>query len=474
MDTSDAEGRSYVLAIRRFAEVAKERPGPVRYVSAASVPLFVAILVVGPWWIACALLAGLGIALDANDARRLKRISAQLDEMSAVQLRTVMHGFIRSEALVLAAYGASFLLLAFAPAPGPALGVLCSAAAVLIISSTDVMTRHMIYFTIPVPAVALVANAVALASGLPALLLGIVAALLIINAILTSQAGANTFASLVHSRLAAERLAGDLERRVRERTAELDLAKQSAEGANRAKSMFIANMSHELRTPLNAVIGYSEIIQEDLADGDPTECAQHAERVRNAAVHLLRLINEVLDLSTIDVGKMAVNCENLHAVAVARQALDVLVPLAAKNNTTCNLLATAGEHVVYADPKRLHQCLINLLSNAVKFTPQGQVTLRVRCANIRGREMIAFDVRDSGLGMSAATIKRLFQPFMQADEHETRQYQGAGLGLSITRRLARLMGGDVAVRSELGRGSAFTLYLPCRARPAVTLERAAA
>jgi signal transduction histidine kinase len=474
MDTSDPERRSHVLAIRRFAEVAKERPGPVRYASAASVPVFVAILVPGPWWIACALLAGLGIALDANDARRLKRISAHLDEMSPVQLRAVMDGFIRSEAMVLAAYGASFLLLAFTPAPGPALGVFCSAAAVLIISSTDVMTRHMIYFTIPVPAVALVANGFALASGLQAIVLGVVAALLIINAILTSQAGANTFASLVHSRLAAEQLASDLERRVRERTAELDLAKQRAEGANRAKSMFIANMSHELRTPLNAVIGYSEIIQDDLADGDPTECPQHAERVRSAAIHLLGLINEVLDLSTMEVGKMAVKCEQLHAASIARQALDVVIPIAAKNNTTCDLLVTADEHAVYADPKRLHQCLTSLLSNAVKFTHQGHVNLRVRSANIRGRDMIAFDVRDNGVGMSEETLKRLFQPFMQAEEGETRRYQGAGLGLSITRRLARLMGGDVAVRSELGRGSVVTLYLPCAARASAALERTVA
>ena len=336
------------------------------------------------------------------------------------------------------------------------------------------MTRHMIFFTIPVPAVALVANAAALVSGWHALGLAAIASLVVVNAVLTSQTGAKTSASLVTARLAAEQMVHDLEHRIRERTGDLALAKQRAEDANRAKSLFIANMSHELRTPLNAVIGYSEIIQEDFVDEDTDECPAHAQKIHAAAHHLLGLINDVLDFSTIDVGKMRVKCEPLSAATVAKQALDVIAPLAASNGTTCELLAPSEQHHVYADSRRLHQCLLNLLSNAAKFTHGGHVCLRIRHVVISGQDMTAFDVRDTGPGMSEETLKSLFQPFTQADQSATRQYQGAGLGLSITRRLARMMRGDVAVRSKLGRGSVFTLYLPCASRQLQTVERTAA
>jgi signal transduction histidine kinase len=258
----------------------------------------------------------------------------------------------------------------------------------------------------------------------------------------------------------------------REAAQALAEAKEVADAANRAKSHFLANMSHELRTPLNAVIGYSEIIQDDFADGDTDECPAHARRIHGAAHHLLALINDVLDFSTIEVGKMRLKCEPLSAAEVARQALDVIAPLAASNRTSCELLASAEQHEVYADPRRLHQCLLNLLSNAAKFTHGGQISLRVRHVVISGRYMTAFDVRDTGPGMREETLVCLFQPFTQADQSATRRHQGAGLGLSITRRLARMMRGDVVVRSKLGQGSVFTLYLPCASSQG--LERAAA
>lgn len=462
--------RSLALAIRRFAEVAKERPGLVRHLSAACVPLFIALLTPGNWWLVSAVFTVLGVGLDMNEARRLRRISSKLDAMSVEELLRARAGFIRGEAAVVAAYCAPYILIAFSPDPGPVVGLLFSAAALMIISNTDVMTPRMIFVTLPVPAVAIVANAAMLANGWGAAATGVIAALLVVNAVLTSRAGAAAFASLVEARLHAEHSVDELERRVRERTVELEAAKRRAEAANRAKSLFIANMSHELRTPLNAVIGYSEIIQEDMADGAADECPAHAERIRNSAKHLLEMINDVLDLSAMEVGKVDVSLQHVQAEAAARSALEVVAPLAAKNRVSCDVEVTS-EVSAHADPRRLHQCLINLLSNAIKFAEGGRVHLRVRQAVSNGRGYAAFDVCDDGPGMSEATMQRLFQPFMQADEGQTRRHQGAGLGLAITRRLARMMGGEVAVKSEVGVGSLFTLYIP--AADAVELQRVA-
>jgi len=251
-----------------------------------------------------------------------------------------------------------------------------------------------------------------------------------------------------------------------------------AQQANTAKSQFLAIMSHELRTPLNAVIGYSEMMQEVAVEEGRSQDVEDHDRVLRASQHLLAMINEILDLSKLEAGKVVLDPTEFSVERLAREALDAVGPLATARGNTLRLdLGSANFGLIRTDSLRLHQCLINLLSNAAKFTEKGAITLRVR----RQGELLVFDVEDTGIGIAADKIAVLFSPFMQADASMTRTYGGTGLGLVISRRLARLMGGDVEVRSVLGRGSTFTLSVlaqlgtPPNAAPVdeYRLERAA-
>lgn len=272
----------------------------------------------------------------------------------------------------------------------------------------------------------------------------------------------NDVSELVAARQAAAALAGEMEQRVVERTAELAASKDKAEQANRAKSRFLANISHELRTPLNAVIGFTEILEEDIASGSLSDASAHVGRVLAAARHLLRLIDDLLDLSLLEAGMMIVATEEADAASVARRSLEAVAHVAVKRGVSCALLVGRAPSA-RADPSRVVQCLVHMLSNAVRSSPNGEVTLRVRPADLDGKAAVAWDVIDNGVGMSAETVARLFRPFTQSDDSNTRPHDGAGLGLSITRGLARLMGGDVTVQSTLGEGSTFTLLLPASA-----------
>ena len=232
---------------------------------------------------------------------------------------------------------------------------------------------------------------------------------------------------------------------------------ERAEAANTAKSQFLANMSHELRTPLNAVIGYGEIIAEDAADDS---LRQDAQRIISAGRHLLTLINDVLDLSKVDAGRVELESTRFDPVALVRDTMETVAPLAKARKVRLHLDVTAKLGHAETDAFRLKQCLLNLLSNAVKFSEGGDVTLRARRVVVDGRECLSFAVQDTGIGMSKEQISRLFQPFMQADASKTREYGGTGLGLVISRNYAQLMGGDIAVESELGAGATFTLRVP--------------
>jgi signal transduction histidine kinase len=307
--------------------------------------------------------------------------------------------------------------------------------------------------------------------GLAGAALALVAALLGLNAIVAARAGASSFGDLIAARLRAEQAAEELERRVQERTAQLAIATKRAQAASRAKSIFLANMSHELRTPLNAVIGYSEIVQEDLEIGDTRTSAADLVRIRNAADHLLAMINEVLDLSRIEAGKLELRPTQFDLTLLLRDALDSVRPMAAKNGTVCRINVAADLGLAHADETRVRQCVLNLLSNAAKFTRGGLITLDARACSVGGAPGVAIAVRDTGPGIEPDQLCRLFSPFVQLDASPTRAHDGAGLGLVITRRLARAMGGDVVVASAPGRGSLFTLYLPLRA---VGAPRAAA
>jgi signal transduction histidine kinase len=230
----------------------------------------------------------------------------------------------------------------------------------------------------------------------------------------------------------------------------LEQAKQDAEAANVAKSQFLANMSHELRTPLNAVIGYAEIIAEDLELDGLKQSAQDAHKIRNAAKHLLALINEILDLSKIEAGKTELSLVETNLDSLVHDVQSMTKTLAdEKGNALIVEVADLGS--AHVDDTKMRQCLFNLLSNACKFTQNGTVRLEGR----REGDKLHFLVQDSGIGMSPAHLAKLFQPFVQADSSTTRRFGGTGLGLMITRELARLMGGDVTVTSIEGVGSTF-------------------
>ncbi|MGH1420309.1 MAG: ATP-binding protein [Hyphomonas sp.] len=244
----------------------------------------------------------------------------------------------------------------------------------------------------------------------------------------------------------------------------LVVARDEAEAANASKSSFLANMSHELRTPLNAVIGYANLLREDMADAKNTEAVSDLDRIEGAGKHLLGLINEILDLSKIEAGGVELEMIETDVSVVVREAVAALGPLGRENGNTLSIEIDDGLSSVDADPTRLRQCLLNLLSNACKFTKAGDVTLIAQAQTANGVPGISFCVRDTGIGMTPEQISKLFKPFSQADASITRQYGGTGLGLTITRRLMRLMGGEVSIESTPGKGSEFTLWIPVWAK----------
>jgi PAS domain S-box-containing protein len=236
---------------------------------------------------------------------------------------------------------------------------------------------------------------------------------------------------------------------------------ERAEQADVAKSEFLANMSHELRTPLNAIIGYSELISEESEEAPTREDAQ---RILRSARHLLQLLNEVLDLSKIEAGSMEMMFEPCDLAAMASEVGDTMRNVMAARGNTLVVSLSAGLQHVHADAFRLKQCLLNLTSNAAKFCENGVITIAVKQS--LGCTEVA--ITDTGIGMSDEQVKRLFQPFTQADASITRKYGGTGLGLSITQRLMRLMGGEVEVVSAPGKGSTFSLVLPRQAEGAAS------
>jgi len=239
----------------------------------------------------------------------------------------------------------------------------------------------------------------------------------------------------------------------------LALARDQAEAGSKAKSAFLANMSHELRTPLNAILGYAEMVGEDMVEAGEKEHAGDLDRIRGAGVHLLSLINDVLDLAKIESGKTAVHLHPVSLPKALQSIIDTSQVLAGANRNTLRLEIPDLPPLV-TDTRKLQQCVLNLIGNACKFTQDGEVTVRVTEEVAAGRPWILVAVHDTGVGMTREQCQRVFDAFVQADETTTRQYGGTGLGLPITSRLAELLGGDLSVSSVLGDGSVFTLRFP--------------
>ena len=264
------------------------------------------------------------------------------------------------------------------------------------------------------------------------------------------------------------KLNDDLESRVRIRTAELeeanvklDGALKQAEAASRAKDAFVANMSHELRQPLHIIIGFTEALKEDAADLGADNIQPDLNKILGAAKHLLELINDILDMAKISSGKMELTVASFDVATMLADVKALVGPLAEKYSNAFIVPPPVGLGTMVADERRVRQILINLLSNAFKFTQDGTVTLGVRAIRDDDRDWVQFSVKDTGKGMSAEQVQRLFQRFYQADSSTTRQQGGTGLGLSITLSFSDLMGGQpIRVTSEPGRGSEFLVTLP--------------
>jgi signal transduction histidine kinase/CheY-like chemotaxis protein/ligand-binding sensor domain-containing protein len=284
------------------------------------------------------------------------------------------------------------------------------------------------------------------------------------------------------ARRAAERARTEIEaknRQLEASRAAADEARQAADEANRAKSTFLANMSHELRTPMNAIIGYSEMLQEEAEDTGQSAFVPDLQKIHGAGKHLLGLINDILDLSKIEAGKMTLFLEEFDVATMVNEVAATVQPLVAKNGNRLAVQCAADVGLMRADVTKVRQALFNLLSNASKFTVKGSITLTVekvlsaQCAVLSGTDRpqpmrtedgdpsaVRFQVCDTGIGMTPGQMERLFLAFVQADSSTTKKFGGTGLGLAISRKFCRLMGGDITVESEPGKGSTFTVILP--------------
>lgn len=249
----------------------------------------------------------------------------------------------------------------------------------------------------------------------------------------------------------------NLEDKIAERTKELIKSEKEARDANAAKSQFLSNTSHEIRTPLNAIIGYSEMLMEDLED---TEYVQDLEKILTSARHQLGIINEILDFSKAESGQMELDLREMPVPPILEQVEAVTKPLCAKNNNQFVLENNIPKQPYLLDNTKLKQILINVISNAAKFTRNGSVTLHCQELSMNSKKILQFEIKDTGIGMTVEQQGKIFEPFKQAEQSTTRNYGGTGLGLAICKSYCELMRGSITVQSEPEKGSVFTIQIP--------------
>lgn len=404
------------------------------------------------------LLAGFSIAMSgqvwAPAAWFVVAMTAQLvdAQVSAHIIRAAREDVAKSERILIASCAASAWIWAslypvlwfFAGPAGPAAALLAGAGSILHVFVLSVRIPRL-FFVMSAPYVAALLTPLAIELFMPGgLSLVSLMALTLIVAVFVGHLGE----SFRQHRLMTQRL--------ETARAEAEARRLQAERADQAKTEFLATMSHELRTPLNAVIGFSELLEEEMTANGNDLATHDARRIRTAGRHLLQLINAVLDLSKVEAGRMDVHLTAVDVAATLRDCVATLEPMARENGNRIALQIDGLEDALALDALMLRQCVFNLVSNACKFTRDGQIFVSAR----HDGSTVTVAVSDSGIGMTPEQLERLFQPFMQADPSTTRTYGGTGLGLAITRKLARLLGGDVEVESRPGEGSAFTLTLP--------------
>jgi signal transduction histidine kinase len=245
---------------------------------------------------------------------------------------------------------------------------------------------------------------------------------------------------------------------------DLAAAKAAADTASSAKSAFLATMSHELRTPLTAILGYSEMLEEYAVEKGVVDALPEIQRIHRAGNHLRDLINDVLNLSKVESGKMEIYVEPFLILDVVNDVAATVQPLIEQGGNCLKIEHASKLGLMYSDQTKLRQVLLNLLGNAAKFTSNGTVCLRITRSPNPEDDVVCFEITDTGIGMSQEQIDRLFQPFVQADVSITRRYGGTGLGLALSQRFCQLMGGNVTVTSQEGVGTTFLVQIPAQIR----------